>query len=377
MHTTISGMLSLNGSILDNQIINPDVLDGTITAVCGIMSLEMGVFGGIIVGLGVSYIHNRFYQIELPRALSFFEGERFIPIISTITFLFVGIVMFYVWPFFQNGIYELGKLISTSGYFGTFVYGVIKRLLVPFGLHHVFYLPFWQTAIGGSTVVNGAVIYGGQNIFFAQLADPNIVHFSSEATKYFTGEFIFMIFGLPGAALAMYQTAKPENKKAIGSLLFSAALTSILTGITEPIEFTFLFAAPLLFGVQVILAGSAYMVAHIFNIAVGLTFSGGLFDFIVFGVLQGNSKTSWVLLIPIGIIYFMLYYFSFKYLIKKFDLKTPGREIDNMKLSIFKNPKASHRKLLNKGIEIDKQSQLIVRGLGGLRLLYYQITSNS
>ena len=174
-----------------------------------------------------------------------------------------------------------------------------------------------------------------------------------------------MIFGLPGAALAMYQTAKPENKKAIGSLLFSAALTSILTGITEPIEFTFLFAAPLLFGVQVILAGSAYMVAHIFNIAVGLTFSGGLFDFIVFGVLQGNSKTSWVLLIPIGIIYFMLYYFSFKYLIKKFDLKTPGREIDNMKLSIFKNPKASHRKLLNKGIEIDKQSQLIVRGLGG------------
>lgn len=365
MHTTISGMLSLNGSILDNQIINPDVLDGTITAVCGIMSLEMGVFGGIIVGLGVSYIHNRFYQIELPRALSFFEGERFIPIISTITFLFVGIVMFYVWPFFQNGIYELGKLISTSGYFGTFVYGVIKRLLVPFGLHHVFYLPFWQTAIGGSMVVNGAVIYGGQNIFFAQLADPNIVHFSSEATKYFTGEFIFMIFGLPGAALAMYQTAKPENKKAIGSLLFSAALTSILTGITEPIEFTFLFAAPLLFGVQVILAGSAYMVAHIFNIAVGLTFSGGLFDFIVFGVLQGNSKTSWVLLIPIGIIYFMLYYFSFKYLIKKFDLKTPGREIDNMKLSIFKNPKASHRKLLNKGIEIDKQSQLIVRGLGG------------
>ena len=365
MHTTISGMLSLNGSILDNQIINPDVLDGTITAVCGIMSLEMGVFGGIIVGLGVSYIHNRFYQIELPRALSFFEGERFIPIISTITFLFVGIVMFYVWPFFQNGIYELGKLISTSGYFGTFVYGVIKRLLVPFGLHHVFYLPFWQTAIGGSMVVNGAVIYGGQNIFFAQLADPNIVHFSSEATKYFTGEFIFMIFGLPGAALAMYQTAKPENKKAIGSLLFSAALTSILTGITEPIEFTFLFAAPLLFGVQVILAGSAYMVAHIFNIAVGLTFSGGLFDFIVFGVLQSNSKTSWVLLIPIGIIYFMLYYFSFKYLIKKFDLKTPGREIDNMKLSIFKNPKASHRKLLNKGIEIDKQSQLIVRGLGG------------
>lgn len=365
MHTTISGMLTLNGSILDNQIINANVLNGTITSVCGMLSLEMGVFGGIIVGLGVSFIHNRFYQIELPKALSFFEGERFIPILATITFLFVGIIMFYIWPFFQNGIYGLGKLISSSGYAGTFIYGVIKRLLVPFGLHHVFYLPFWQTGIGGSMVVNGAMIYGGQNIFFAQLADPNVMHFSSNATKYFTGEFIFMIFGLPGAALAMYQTAKLENKKAVGSLLFSAALTSILTGITEPIEFTFLFAAPLLFGAQIILAGSAYMIAHIFNIAIGLTFSGGLIDFIVFGVLQGNSKTSWLLVIPIGIVYFLLYYGIFKFLIKRFDLKTPGRDLENDHLSIFKKAQVTHKKLLSKGIEIDKQSQLIVRGLGG------------
>ena len=359
MHTTINGMLTLSGVIIDNQVVGTNVLDGTITSTCGILSLEMGVFGGIIVGLGVSFLHNRFYQIQLPSVLSFFEGERFIPIISTISFLFVGILMFYLWPFIQNAIFALGKVVSTSGYFGTFIYGVIKRLLVPFGLHHVFYLPFWQTAIGGTMTVNEVMVYGGQNIFFAQLADPNVLHFSSEATKYFTGEFIFMIFGLPGAALAMYHTAKPEMKKAIGTLFFSAALTSILTGITEPIEFSFLFVAPLLFGVQVLLAGSAYMIAHIFNIAIGLTFSGGLIDFVIFGVLQGNSKTNWILVIPIGIIYFFLYYFSFRYLIKKFDLKTPGRET-NDKLLILKKPNLCD----NKNI-IDKQSQLIIRGLGG------------
>lgn len=359
MHTTINGMLTLSGVIMENQVVGTNVLDGTITSTCGILSLEMGVFGGIIVGLGVSFLHNRFYQIQLPSVLSFFEGERFIPIISTISFLFVGILMFYLWPFIQNAIFALGKIVSTSGYFGTFIYGVIKRLLVPFGLHHVFYLPFWQTAIGGTMTVNDVMVYGGQNIFFAQLADPSVLHFSSEATKYFTGEFIFMIFGLPGAALAMYHTAKPEMKKAIGTLFFSAALTSILTGITEPIEFSFLFAAPLLFGVQVLLAGSAYMIAHIFNIAIGLTFSGGLIDFVIFGVLQGNSKTNWILVIPIGIIYFFLYYFSFRYLIKKFDLKTPGRETNN-KLLILKKPNLCD----NKNI-IDKQSQLIIRGLGG------------
>ena len=359
MHTTINGMLTLSGVIIDNQVVGTNVLDGTITSTCGILSLEMGVFGGIIVGLGVSFLHNRFYQIQLPSVLSFFEGERFIPIISTISFLFVGILMFYLWPFIQNAIFALGKVVSTSGYFGTFIYGVIKRLLVPFGLHHVFYLPFWQTAIGGTMTVNEVMVYGGQNIFFAQLADPNVLHFGSEATKYFTGEFIYMIFGLPGAALAMYHTAKPEMKKAIGTLFFSAALTSILTGITEPIEFSFLFVAPLLFGVQVLLAGSAYMIAHIFNIAIGLTFSGGLIDFVIFGVLQGNSKTNWILVIPIGIIYFFLYYFSFRYLIKKFDLKTPGRKT-NDKLLILKKPNLCD----NKNI-IDKQSQLIIRGLGG------------
>ena len=368
MHTTISGMLSLNGSILDNQIINPDVLDGTITAVCGIMSLEMGVFGGIIVGLGVSYIHNRFYQIELPRALSFFEGERFIPIISTIVYLFVGIVMFFIWPFIQNMIFGLGKFIVDSGYFGTFIYGIIKRALVPFGLHHLFYLPFWQTAVGGSMLIDGLLVQGGQNIFFAQLADPSTVHFSADATRYFSGEFIFMIFGLPGAALAMYHCAKPEKKKQAGGLLLSAALTCMLTGITEPLEFSFLFVAPLLFGVQVVLAGSAYMIAHMLNIAVGLTFSGGLIDLFIFGILQGNAKTNWMLIIPAGVIYFILYYVIFRFLIQKFQFKTPGREDGDGETKLYTKAdyKARQGEQTKSGDPAgDERSILITQGLGG------------
>ena len=361
MHATINGMLILNGSILDNQVVADKVLDGTITSVCGILSLEMGVFGGIIVGLGVSFLHNHFYQVQFPDILSFFEGERFIPIISTIVYLFVGILMFFIWPFIQNMIFGLGKFIVDSGYFGTFIYGIIKRALVPFGLHHVFYMPFYQTAIGGTMVVNGVVVSGAQNIFFAQLSDPTVRHFSSEATRYFSGEFIFMMFGLPGAALAMYKTAKKESQKVIGSLFLSAALTSILTGITEPIEFTFIFVAPLLFGVHVFLAGTAFVIAHIFKIAIGFTFSASFIDFIVFGVLQGNEKTNWIWVILFGIIYFGLYYFSFQILIKKFDLKTPGRD-DNNKLTILKKSQFDYS--FDKST-IDQQSQMIVKGLGG------------
>ena len=237
--------------------------------------------------------------------------------------MFVGIAMYFVWPIVQNGIYALGSLVTGTVYFGTLIFGIVKRALIPFGLHHVFYLPFWQTAVGGTMEVGGKLIQGGQNIFFAQLADSaHITHFSADATRYFSGEFIFMIFGLPGAALAMYRTAKPEKKKAAGGLLLSAALTCMLTGITEPLEFSFLFVAPVLFAVQVVLAGSAYMIAHILNIAVGLTFSGGFLDLLLFGILQGNAKTSWIRIIPVGIIYFFLYYFIFSFLIKKLDLNT-------------------------------------------------------
>ena len=374
MNVSINAMLKIFGKILADGSIAKDVLDGTIISVCGIQSLQMGVFGGIIVGLGVAALHNRFYKIELPNALSFFGGTRFVPIISTVVYLFVGILMYFIWPTVQNGIYALGGVVTGTGYFGTLLFGIIKRALIPFGLHHVFYMPFWQTAVGGTMEVAGHMVEGGQNIFFAQLADSaNIAHFSAGATRYFSGEFIFMIFGLPGAALAMYKCAKPEKKKQAGSLLLSATLACMFTGITEPLEFSFLFVAPALFAVQVVLAGSAYMIAHILNIAVGLTFSGGLLDFFLFGILQGNEKTSWMLVIPVGIVYFLLYYFIFSFFIKKFDLKTPGREDDDTETKIYTKADVNERKAAKDvknsdekaGTVADGLSQTISRGLGG------------
>ncbi len=370
MNISISSMLEINGKILSDGSISKDVLEGTIASVCGINTLQMGVFGGIIVGLGVAALHNRFHKIQLPNALSFFAGSRFVPIISTIVYMFVGILMYFVWPAVQNGIYALGGLVTGSGYLGTLAFGIIKRALIPFGLHHVFYMPFWQTAVGGTMNVAGNLVQGGQNIFFAQLADSaHITHFSADATRYFSGEFIFMIFGLPGAALAMYRTAKPEKKKQAGGLLFSAALTCMLTGITEPIEFSFLFVAPILFGVQVVLAGAAYMIAHILNIAVGLTFSGGLLDLFLFGILQGNDKTSWFRIIPVGIIYFILYYVIFSFLIKKFNLKTPGREDDAGEVKLYTKADVNARRAKGNNADgaavEDELSRDITRGLGG------------
>jgi len=379
MNTAINAMLTNNGLILADGSISEDVLEGTVASVCGILSLQTGVFGGIIVGLGVAALHNRFYKIQLPNALSFFGGTRFVPIISTLVYMLVGIVMYFVWPVVQNGIHALGSLVTGSGYAGTLIFGLIKRALIPFGLHHVFYMPFWHTALGGTMEVAGQLVQGGQNIFFAQLADSaNVAHFSADATRYFSGEFIFMIFGLPGAALAMYQCAKPEKKKAAGGLLLSAALTCMLTGITEPIEFSFLFVAPILFVVQVVLAGFAYMIAHMLNIAVGLTFSGGLLDFFLFGILQGNAKTSWMLVIPVGIVYFILYYVTFRFLIKKLNLKTPGREEDDEETRLYTKADVNARNQQNKAGQTsrgagdagsmngkDSVSAAIVRGLGG------------
>lgn len=370
MNISISSMLEINGKILADGSISKDVLEGTISSVCGINTLQMGVFGGIIVGLGVAALHNRFHKIQLPNSLSFFAGSRFVPIVSTIVYMFAGILMYFIWPVVQNGIYALGGLVTGSGYLGTLAFGIIKRALIPFGLHHVFYMPFWQTAVGGTMDVAGNLVQGGQNIFFAQIVDSaNITHFSADATRYFSGEFIFMIFGLPGAALAMYRTAKNEKKKQAGGLLFSAALTCMLTGITEPIEFSFLFVAPILFGVQVVLAGAAYMIAHILNIAVGLTFSGGLLELFLFGILQGNDKTSWLRIIPVGIVYFILYYVIFSFLIKKFNLKTPGREDDAGEVKLYTKADVNTRKAKETDAEgaasEDELSKDITMGLGG------------
>ena len=374
MHASINAVLVVSGKILADGSIADNVLDGTISSVCGIQSLQMGVFGGIIVGLGVAALHNRYHKIVLPSALSFFGGSRFVPIISTVVYVGVGILMYFIWPAVQNGIFALGGLVTGTGYFGTLVFGIIKRALIPFGLHHVFYMPFWQTAVGGTMMVDGNLVQGGQNIFFAQLASTDVTHFSADATRYFSGEFIFMIFGLPGAALAMYRCAKPEKKKAAGGLLLSAALACMFTGITEPLEFSFLFVAPALFAVQVILAGSAYMIAHVLNIAVGLTFSGGILDLFIFGILQGNAKTSWMRIIPVGIIYFLLYYFIFSFLIKKYDFKTPGREDDDEETKLYTKADVNARNTANRrqsetdgkqGGTDDEKSAAIARGLGG------------
>ena len=345
------------------------MLSGATTDVCGITSLQMGVFGGILVGLGVAALHNKYYKIQLPQVLSFFGGTRFVPIISALVYTGVGIVMFFVWPVIQSGIYAVGNLVLNSGYAGTWVYGFMERLLIPFGLHHVFYLPFWQTGLGGTMEVGGKVIEGAQNIFFAQLADPSTTKFAVSATRFMSGKFPLMIFGLPGAALAMYKAAKPENKKAVGGLLLSAALTSMLTGITEPLEFTFLFVAPALYGVHCVLAGAAYMLMHIFKVGVGMTFSGGLIDMFLFGILQGNAKTNWIWIVIVGVVYFVVYYFLFGFMIRKMDLKTPGRN-DDEEVKLYRRSDVEARKnggagASEKGEKDDTISRMICKGLGG------------
>lgn len=359
MHASIGKMIQIMGGV-------DKLLDGSTANVVGILSLQMGVFGGIIVGLGVSVLHNRYYNIEMPQILSFFGGTRFIPIISSIVFLIVGIAMYFIWPPIQVVMNKLGDLIAGSGYVGTLFYGIIERALIPFGLHHVFYTPLWQTSLGGTMMIDGRLIEGAQNIFFAQLGSPNTTAFSVEATRFMTGKFPFMIFGLPGAALAMYRNSRLEKRKIVGALLFSAALTAMITGITEPIEFTFLFVAPIFYAIHCVFAGISFMLMHMLNVTVGMTFSGGLIDLLLFGVIQGNSKTHWVWIVIVGIVYFFVYYFVFSFLIKKLDLKTPGREPDSEEPKLYKRADVEAAKS-SKSENKDKygESDLIVAGLGG------------
>lgn len=360
MHASIGALIVINGGA-------ENMLSGAVADVCGINSLQMGVFGGIIVGTGVAALHNKFYKIELPQVLSFFGGTRFVPIISGLVYVLVGILMYFIWPPIQSGIYAIGDLVLRSGYAGTWVYGFMERLLIPFGLHHVFYLPFWQTGVGGSLEVGGQMIEGAQNIFFAQLSDPTVSHFAVSATRFMSGKFPLMIFGLPGAALAMYRCAKVERRKEVSGLLVSAALTSMLTGITEPLEFTFLFVAPLLYGIHCVFAGLAYMLMHVFNVGVGMTFSGGFIDLFLFGILQGNAKTDWLWIVVVGIGYFIVYYFLFSFIIRKLNLMTPGRD-DSQEVKLYTRADVNARKAGGnvKGTSVDDPvSAGILAGLGG------------
>lgn len=362
MNTTISALIEINGGV-------SAMAANATTQVLGITTLQMGVFGGIIVGLGVAALHNRYYKIELPQVLSFFGGTRFVPIITAVVYLMVGIAMFFIWPVVQRGISYLGNLVLRSGYVGTFLYGLIERALIPFGLHHVFYMPFWQTDLGGAMVVDGNMVSGAQNIFFAELASGGTEHFSVSATRFMTGKFPFMIFGLPAAAYAMYKVARSEKKKQVGGLLLSAALTSMITGITEPLEFTFLFVAPVMYAVHCVLAGLSYMIMHMLRVTVGMTFSGGIIDLTLFGILQGSHKTNWIWILPVGLIYAVVYFFVFYYMIRKFDFKTPGREEtgEETKLYTRKDLEArkNHEKDGNVSDSGDMVSARILKGLGG------------
>ena len=359
MNTAIQAMINAAGGV------EAMPANSTITML-GITTLQMGVFGGIVVGLGVAALHNKFYKIELPQVLAFFGGTRFVPIVSSIVYLVVGIAMFYIWPVVQNCIAALGALVLASGYAGTFIYGLLERALIPFGLHHVFYMPFWQTAVGGTAIIDGVTVTGAQNIFFAELASKSTTVFSVSATRFMAGKFPFMMFGLPGAALAMYQCAKPEKKKAAGGLLLSAALTAFLTGITEPLEFTFIFVALPMYAVHCVLAGLSFMLMHILNVGVGMTFSGGLIDLVLFGVMQGNAKTHWVWVVVVGAVYFVLYYIIFRFMISKFDYKTPGRD-DAEEVKLYTRADVNARNTASSSVPAgnDPVSAMIVEGLGG------------
>ena len=360
MNTAIQAMINAAGGV-------EAMSANSTTTMLGITTLQMGVFGGIVVGLGVAALHNKFYKIELPQVLAFFGGTRFVPIISSIVYLVVGIAMFYIWPVVQSGIAALGALVLASGYAGTFIYGLLERALIPFGLHHVFYMPFWQTAVGGTAIIDGVTVTGAQNIFFAELASKSTTVFSVSATRFMAGKFPFMMFGLPGAALAMYQCAKPEKKKVAGGLLLSAALTAFLTGITEPLEFTFIFVALPMYAVHCVLAGLSFMLMHILNVGVGMTFSGGLIDLVLFGVMQGNAKTHWVWVVVVGAVYFVLYYIIFRFMISKFDYKTPGRD-DAEEVKLYTRADVNARSAASGSTAPagdDPVSALIVEGLGG------------
>ena len=371
MLTTISTMLTLDGSIV-NGVVSDTVKEGAITTMLGIQTLQMGVFGGIVAGLAGAALCNRFYKIQLPDALSFFAGTRFVPIASMAGAIVTGAVLYFVWPVLQNGIFALGGIVQASGYFGTFIYGCIERALIPFGLHHIFYLPFWQTGVGGTAVIDGVTVMGAQNIFFAELGSPATTHFSVDACRFLTGKYPFMMGGLPGAALAMYATARTEKRKEVGSLLFSVALTSFITGITEPIEFTFLFLAPALFAVHVVFAGLAFMTCHILGICVGTTFSDGLIDLVLYGVLPGQAKSNWLMLVPVIAVYFVLYFLVFRFFILKWDLKTPGREADGEEAHLVS--KDEYRKATGVGLaggkpvpaNFDERSASILKGVGGV-----------
>ncbi|EJD5704221.1 PTS transporter subunit IIABC [Staphylococcus pseudintermedius] len=289
--------------------------------ILGIPTLQTGVFGGIIMGALAAWCYNKFYNITLPQFLGFFAGKRFVPIVTSLVAIVTGVVLAFVWPPIQEGLNDLSNfLLNKNLVLTTFIFGIIERSLIPFGLHHIFYAPFWFE-FGSYVNQAGEVVRGDQRIWMAQMKDG--VEFTAGA--FTTGKYPFMMFGLPAAAYAIYRQARPERKKIVGGLMLSAALTSFLTGITEPLEFSFLFVAPILYVLHVLLAGTSFLVMHLLDVKIGMTFSGGFIDYILYGLLNWD-RTHALYVIPVGIVYAIIYYFLFTFVIKHMNLKTPGRE---------------------------------------------------
>lgn len=401
MNQVISTMLSLGATqlgVLTKDIIdkaaasgNPSQYATYVTSSLGIFTLNMSVFGGIITGIITAILHDRYHEIELPQVIGFFSGSRFVPIITAVGMAFVGAILAFAWPVVQNGISVLSDWVRNAGPLGTFFYGVIERSLIPFGLHHVFYTPFWfGSFVQADVIVNGThqTIAGANTAYFAQLssmsdlvgADSGTMSgIVSGTTRFMAGKFPFMMFGLPAAAFAMYKQAAPAKKKLVGSLLLSAAVTSFLTGITEPLEFTFLFVAPVLYGVHCLLAGLSFMLMDIFNVFIGMTFSGGLIDFTLFGLLPAGAgvPTKWFIVILVGLVYAVIYYTLFTFMIKKFNLKTPGRDENEEETKLYskadyqeksKDEKGNDEKgkqKAGKSNEIVEKAPLVLAALGG------------
>lgn len=319
-------------------------------------AIDTGVIGALVIGLVAVTLHNRYQNIQLPQVLGFFGGSRFVPIVTSLAAIFVGSLFYIVWPPFQQLLVRAGEVISAAGVFGTFFYGFLMRLCGAIGLHHMIYPMFWYTELGGTAVVAGHSVVGAQNIFFAQLADPNHTGLFTEGTRFFAGRFATMMFGLPAAALAMYHCVPKERREKYAGLFLGVALTSFLTGITEPLEYMFLFVCPPLYVLHSFFDGISFLVADILNIRIGNTFSGGFIDFFLFGIMQGNAKTNWLLEIPVGVAWFALYYLSFRFLITKFDIKTPGRDEET---ATIEEPKAPA-----KG-DLADDAKVIVEALGG------------
>lgn len=319
-------------------------------------AIDTGVIGALVIGLVAVNLHNRYQNIQLPQVLGFFGGSRFVPIVTSLAAIFVGALFYLIWPPFQQMLVAAGEAISAAGVIGTFFYGFLMRLCGAIGLHHMIYPMFWYTELGGTAVVAGASVVGAQNIFFAELADPSHTGLFTEGTRFFAGRFSTMMFGLPAAALAMYHCVPKERREKYAGLFLGVAMTSFLTGITEPLEYMFLFVCPPLYVLHAFFDGVSFLIADLLNIRIGNTFSGGFIDFFLFGVMQGNAKTNWLLEIPFGIAWAALYYVTFRFLISKFDIKTPGREDDADEIE---EPKAPAKGDLN------EDAKVIIAALGG------------